>query len=112
MALFGCGKPATLDTYETRCWTGCHHHTALSLLALLFLVLQRRRMEERGADDGPRSCLPIKHLVDLRGWEDADIIAWSNGRMERNRIAKLCHENRRRAELTRQSRKTKPTQEN
>lgn len=45
-----------LDEYETRGWTGWHHHTALSLLALLFLVLQRLRMgEKRTTDDGPRS---------------------------------------------------------
>ena len=30
-----------LDEYETRGWIGWHHHTALSMLALLFLVLQR-----------------------------------------------------------------------
>ncbi len=27
-----------LDEYETRGWIGWHHHTALSMLALLFLV--------------------------------------------------------------------------
>jgi SRSO17 transposase len=41
-----------LDEYETRGWTGWHHHTALSLLALWFLSLQRRRLgEKRAADD-------------------------------------------------------------
>jgi SRSO17 transposase len=44
-----------LDEYETRGWVGWHHHTALSLLALWFLVLQRRRLgEKRAADDGAR----------------------------------------------------------
>ncbi len=44
-----------LDEYETRGWVGWHHHTALSLLALWFLVLQRRRWgEKRAADDGAR----------------------------------------------------------
>jgi SRSO17 transposase len=32
-----------LDEYETRGWIGWHHHTALSMLALLFLVLQKLR---------------------------------------------------------------------
>jgi len=32
-----------LDEYETRGWLGWHHHTALSLLALAFLVLQKTR---------------------------------------------------------------------
>jgi SRSO17 transposase len=45
-----------LDEYETRGWTGWHHHTALSMLALLFLVLQKRRLgEKRTPDDRARS---------------------------------------------------------
>lgn len=44
-----------LDEYETRGWVGWHHHTALSLVALLFLVRQKRRLgEKRAADDGAR----------------------------------------------------------
>jgi SRSO17 transposase len=44
-----------LDEYETRGWVGWHHHTALSLLALWFLVLQRQRLgEKRATDDRPR----------------------------------------------------------
>lgn len=45
-----------LDEYETRGWIGWHHHTALSMLALFFLVLQNLRMgEKRAANDGTRS---------------------------------------------------------
>ena len=45
-----------LDEYETRGWVGWHHHTALSLLALWFLALQRRRLGEKSVpDDGARS---------------------------------------------------------
>jgi SRSO17 transposase len=45
-----------LDEYETRGWTGWHHHTALSLLALCFLVLQKARLgEKRTTDDRSRS---------------------------------------------------------
>jgi SRSO17 transposase len=40
-----------LDEYETRGWTGWHHHTALSMLALLFLVIQRKRLGEKRAPD-------------------------------------------------------------
>lgn len=44
-----------LDEYETRGWVGWHHHTALSLLALWFLGLQKRRLgEKRAADDRAR----------------------------------------------------------
>ena len=49
----------------------------------------------------------LKHLVDLRRWDEAEILAWCNWRLERNRIAKLCHEQRRREELRRRSRKRK-----
>jgi SRSO17 transposase len=50
-----------LDEYETRGWTGWHHHTALAMLALLFLVLQRRRLgEKRTADDCARSAGPAQ----------------------------------------------------
>jgi SRSO17 transposase len=42
-----------LDEYETRSWTGWHHHTALSMLALAFLTLQKQRLgEKRASDDG------------------------------------------------------------
>lgn len=46
-----------LDEYETRGWVGWHHHTALSMLALAFLVLQKQRLvgKKRAADDRPRS---------------------------------------------------------
>jgi len=43
-----------LDEYETRGWIGWHHHTGLAILALLFLVLQKVRLEKkRAADDRP-----------------------------------------------------------
>src|SRR5207244_6855049 len=45
-----------LDEYETRGWRGWHHHTALSMLALAFLVLQKQRLgEKRVRNDSPRS---------------------------------------------------------
>jgi hypothetical protein len=48
-----------LDEYETRGWKGWHHHTALSLLALTFLVLQRVRLgEKRAADERARGARP------------------------------------------------------
>jgi SRSO17 transposase len=52
-----------LDEYETRGWVGWHHHTALSMVALWFLVLQRRRLgEKRAADDRARSARPLNPL--------------------------------------------------
>lgn len=51
------GKGETgLDEYETRGWIGWHHHTTLSMLALLFLVLQRKRLgKKRATNDRPGS---------------------------------------------------------
>jgi SRSO17 transposase len=49
-----------LDEYETRGWPGWHHHTALSLLALAFLVLQRARLgEERAPDERARGARAV-----------------------------------------------------
>jgi SRSO17 transposase len=39
-----------LDHYEVRSWEGWHHHMTLSLLALWFLVLERRRLGEKKTD--------------------------------------------------------------
>lgn len=51
-----CKGECGLDEYETRGWVGWHHHTALSVLALAFLVLQKQRLGgKRVTDDGARS---------------------------------------------------------
>ena len=78
------------------------------MLALLFLILQKTRM---GGEE-PQMTVPevravLRHLLDLRQWDEDKIVAWCNWRMERNRVAKLCHKERRRAELRRRSRKRK-----
>jgi SRSO17 transposase len=53
-----------LDEYETRGWVGWHHHTALSILALTFLVLQRARLgKKRAADDRPRGASTARPSV-------------------------------------------------
>jgi SRSO17 transposase len=36
-----------LDDYEVRGWRGWHHHMTLTMLALWFLVLQKRRLGEK-----------------------------------------------------------------
>jgi SRSO17 transposase len=43
--MFGAGNgEAGLDHYEVRSWVGWHHHMTLSLVALWFLCLERRRV--------------------------------------------------------------------
>ena len=39
-----------LDDYEVRGWRGWHHHMTLVMLALWFLVLERRRLGEKNRD--------------------------------------------------------------
>jgi SRSO17 transposase len=51
--VFEAGKgEAGLAHYEVRSWVGWHHHMTLSLLALWFLILERRRLggENPGGD--------------------------------------------------------------
>jgi SRSO17 transposase len=51
-----CKGECGLDEYETRGWVGWHHHTALSVLALAFLVLRKHQLgEKRAPDDRARS---------------------------------------------------------
>jgi hypothetical protein len=49
----------------------------------------------------------LRHLLDMREWDEDEIVAWCNWRMKRNRIAKACHMARRRDELRRRSKKPK-----
>jgi SRSO17 transposase len=56
----GCG----LDEYETRGWVGWHHHTALSMVALAFLVLQKQRLGgKRGAAECAGGARPVASPV-------------------------------------------------
>lgn len=49
---FQAGKGESgLDEYETRGWIGWHHHTVLSMLALFFLALQKRRLGKKRTPD-------------------------------------------------------------
>jgi SRSO17 transposase len=56
-------QEAGLGHYEVRSWVGWHHHVTLSLLALWFLCVERRRVggENPGGDRlaGPRGLQPI-----------------------------------------------------
>lgn len=46
--VFGAAKGEVgLDHYELRSWVGWHHHMTLSMLALWFLVQQRRRLGKK-----------------------------------------------------------------
>jgi SRSO17 transposase len=72
-----------LDEYETRGWVGWHHHTALSMLAVTFLVLQRARLgEKRAADDRPGSASTARASVGRSGLgprRDPAVVPLANG---------------------------------
>lgn len=48
----------------------------------------------------------LRHLLDLRRWDEDEILAWSDWRQERNRRAKECHKHRREAERRRRRKKS------
>jgi SRSO17 transposase len=62
-----------LDQYEVRGWQGWHHHMTLALLALWFLVLERRRLggkkagRDRGADVGNLPATPAEPAAAAQG---------------------------------------------
>jgi SRSO17 transposase len=72
-----------LDEYETRGWIGWHHHTALSMVALTFLMLQRARLgEKRAADDHPRGTGATRPSVGYSGMgprRDPAVVPLANG---------------------------------
>jgi hypothetical protein len=49
----------------------------------------------------------LLHLLDVRAWDEAEIIRWSDWRRDRNRRAAESHR-KRRAERSRRRRKKQP----
>src|SRR5262245_17038871 len=86
---FEAGKgEAGLDHYEVRSWVGWHHHMTLSLLALWFLILERRRLggENPGRDGvaGAGDLHPAPAVAGPepgadRGGGDAGVVAEGGG---------------------------------
>lgn len=78
-----------LDEYETRGWLGWHHHTALAILALFFLVLQKVRLgKKRAADDSTRS--PQHSSTSRRSTcmgpkRNRDVVQLANGKKSRRK---------------------------
>jgi SRSO17 transposase len=73
-----------LDEYETRGWIGWHHHTALSVLALLFLVLQKLRLgKKRASDDrapGAQHHSSSNRSASLGRGRDRDVVQLADGK--------------------------------
>ena len=88
-----------LDEYETRGWSGWHHHTALSMLAPGVPGAAAGGWGEKE----PGMTVPevralLVHLLEVRAWDVAEILRWSAWRQERNRRAAVSHRKRRLAE--------------
>jgi SRSO17 transposase len=67
-----------LDEYETRGWIGWHHHTALSILVLFFLALQKLRLGKKRETDDRRggslsSSSPTRSQLPLPGFPTSPI---------------------------------------
>lgn len=73
-----------LDEYETRGWIGWHHHTALSVLALLFLVLQKLRLGEKRAPDdraaGARHHSSSNRSASVGRGRDREVVQLADGK--------------------------------
>ena len=81
-----------LDHYEVRSWVGWHHHMTLSLLALWFLVLERRRL---GGKTPALTVAQVRQIVTrlLRRPAPAleDIVREINRVLRRNEEARIYH---------------------
>ena len=81
---------AGLDEYETRGWVGWHHHTALSLLAVAFLVLQKHRLvgKKRVADDragSPRPAGPSAGRARVGSRRNPEVVGVAPGTQSQGR---------------------------
>ena len=78
-----------LDEYETRGWIGWHHHTALSVLALLFLVLQKLRLgKKRATNDragSPRHSSSSTRPAPLGRRRNRGLVQLANGAKSRRK---------------------------
>jgi SRSO17 transposase len=67
----GC-QEVGLNHYEVRSWVGWHHHRTLSLLALWFLQLERRRVgEKKSAGDNGAGAAAVHGVVGAAAAERA-----------------------------------------
>ncbi len=79
-----------LDHHEVRAWRGWHHHMTASLMALWFLVRERRRLGERA----PLSVAMVRFMISelLRHpLSPKEIAARCRYQMTRNEEARINH---------------------
>ena len=89
---------AGLDEYEVPGWRGWHHHVALALLALAFLLI----LQQMGGAPGSHLTVPqvsrlLRDLLPQRAWTLADLPTWLIDTQRRNARAKRSHAERHRS---------------
>ena len=78
-----------LDEYETRSWSGWHHHIAMCLLGGAFLL----GLQQDWGGKGPGS--PVNRVVREIGPEE--LLLWLEDTQLRNERARRSHQRRRSA---------------
>ena len=86
-----------LDEYEVRRWRGWYHHTALTLLAMAFLL----SVQQSGDALTQQCTVPqvsrlLRVLLPQRAWTLADLLTWLTDTQRRNARAKRSHAERHR----------------
>jgi len=89
---------AGLDEYEVRSWRGWHHHVALTLLAMAFLLT----VQQDWGGNAPPLTVPqvsrmLRTLLPQRAWTLAGLLAWLTDTQRRNARAKCSHAKRHRS---------------
>ncbi len=88
---------AGLDEYEVRSWRGWHHHVALTLLAMAFLLTVQ---QDWGGSVSPLTVPQVSRLLRTllpqRAWTLADLLTWLIDTQRRNARAKRSHAERHR----------------
>ena len=83
---------AGLDHYEVRSWVGWHHHMTLSLVALWFLCLERRRVGgENPGDHGIADEADLHAVAPPSGASPEEIAEEITRVLRRNEESRIYH---------------------
>ena len=87
-----------LDEYETRSWSGWHHHIAMCLLGGAFLLgLQQDWGEKMPRITRPRVYRVVREMLPREWFGPEELLLWLEDTQLRNERARRSHERRRSA---------------